>query len=291
VCIELAHSYVKPQPLPHTTVRSIEHIHNTPTSSDPLSPPHLLLVVLIDLLQTILGPARTCYPSAQPLSACSAAGYLALVPYRLPRSTVVASHNIRMWQDRREQSMHIPNMHLANIMPPYDTTRNVTNAPVSREYQPTSNHMDINMPIYSSNALPTSVPYQAGAFAYDPASVNAYSMQQPSYYPPTMPHPGSYASSHDIQPLPTLPDVRHVFNPNVKSEGTSPAQSGHMYADQSYASECKRSNSEPTEGSGANFATDVDTLMRAIQAKQSSPPQETEQKVRRLPSTCFIQPS
>ncbi|KAH6866553.1 zinc finger protein OZF [Alternaria rosae] len=195
-------------------------------------------------------------------------------------ATVVASHNIGIWQDRREPSMHIPNMHLTNIMPPYDNSRNVTNAPVSRDYQPTSNHMDINMPLYQNNALPTSVPYQAGAFAYDPSSVNPYNMQQPSYYPPAMPHPVSYASSHDVQPLPTLPDVRHVFNHNVKSEGTSPAHSGHshMYADQSFTSDCKRSTSEPTEGSGVNFATDVDTLMRAIQAKQTNPPQEPEQK-------------
>ena len=177
--------------------------------------------------------------------------------------------------------MHIPNMHLSNIMPPYDTSRNVTNAPVSREYQPTSNHMDMNMPLYSTNTLTSSVPYQAGAFAYDvPTSVpvNPYNMQQASYYSPNMPHPGSYAPSHDVQ-VPTLPDVRHVFNPNVKSEGTSPAQSNQMYADPSYGTELKRSTSEPTEGSGINFATDVDTLMRAIQAKQTNPPQENEQKV------------
>jgi hypothetical protein len=195
-------------------------------------------------------------------------------------ATVVASHNVGIWQDRREPSMHIPNMHLTNIMPPYDTSRNVTNAPVSREYQPTSNHMDMNMPLYSTNALSTSVPYQAGAFTYDPNTVNPYNMPQASYYPPTMPHPVSYASSHDVQSLPTLPDVRHVFNSNVKSEGTSPAQSNHIYADPSYTSECKRSTSEPTEGSGVNFATDVDTLMRAIQAKQTNSSQETEQQVR-----------
>ncbi|KAH8633234.1 zinc finger protein OZF [Alternaria alternata] len=197
-------------------------------------------------------------------------------------ATVVASHNIGLWQDRREPSMHIPNMHLNNIMPPYDTSRNVSNAPVSREYQPTSNHMDMNnIPLYSANTLPTSVPYQAGAYAYDvPTSVpvNPYNMQQASYYASNMPHPVSYPQSHDIQALPTLPDVRHVFNPNVKSEGTSPAQSNHMYADPSYGTELKRSTSEPTEGSGANFATDVDTLMRAIQAKQTNPPPENEQK-------------
>lgn len=272
----MAHSYVKPQTLPHTTVRSIEQVHNTPTSSDPLSPPLCLLLHLIDLFPTTLGPARTCIPSAHPV----APAFLSTM------ATVVASHNIGIWQDRREQSMHIPNMHLTNIMPPYDQSRNVTNAPVSRDYQPTSNHMDISMPLYQNNALPTSVPYQAGAFAYDPSSVNAYNMQQPSYYPPAMPHPVSYASSHDVQPLPTLPDVRHVFNHNVKSEGTSPAHSGHshMYADQSFTSDCKRSTSEPTEGSGVNFATDVDTLMRAIQAKQTNPPQEPEQKVCGLPS-------
>jgi hypothetical protein len=140
--------------------------------------------------------------------------------------------------------------------------------------------MDINLPLFSTNGLTTSVPYQSGAFAFDPVSVNPYNMQQASYYSPNIPHSMSYTASPDVQSLPTVRDARNVFNAMVKSESTSPIQSNPMYNDTSYATECKRSTSEPTEGSNTNFATDVDTLMRAIQAKQTNSPQSLEPKVR-----------
>jgi hypothetical protein len=185
-------------------------------------------------------------------------------------AAVVSSHHIGLWQERREPSIHI------HMMPPYDTSRTVTNAPVSRSFQPTSTPMDINLPLFSTSGLSTSVPYQSGVFAFDP--VNTYSMQQSSYYSPNMPHAMAYAAS-DVLSVPTVRDARNVFNPLVKSESTSPVQSNPMYNDTSYAAECKRSTSEPTEGSGINFATDVDTLMRAIQAKQTDSPQPLEPKV------------
>lgn len=174
------------------------------------------------------------------------------------------------------------NMHHSNMIPQYDTSRSATSAPVSRGYeQPTSSHMDMGMPLYSANGLATTVPYQSGAFAYDPTSGNPYNMQQPSYYAPNIPHPVSYAPSADIQQLPTVRDGRNLFNPMVKSESTSPLQSNPMYnnnnnSNTSYPAECKRSNSEPTEGTATNFATDVDTLMRAIQAKQTTTPEAPE---------------
>ena len=166
-------------------------------------------------------------------------------------ATVVASHNTGLWQDRREPSMHIPNMHLNNIMPPYDTSRNVSNAPVSREYQPTSNHMNENMALYSTYTSVLS-------------------------YPPNMSSFMPYPQHHDMEPACAPPDISSSM---IKFEVTSPLPSNQMYADPSYGAELKRSTSEPTEGSGANFATDVDTLMRAIQAKQTNPPPENDQKV------------
>jgi hypothetical protein len=193
-------------------------------------------------------------------------------------AAVVASHHIGLWQERREPSIHIPNMHLANMMPPYDTSRTVTNAPVSRSFHPTSTHMDINMPLFSTHGLTTSVPYQSGAFAFDPTSVNPYNMQQASYYSPNLPHSASYAASPDVQSLSTVRDARNAFHSMVKAESTSPVQSNPIYNGAVYAAG-KRSTSEPTEGSGTNFATDVDTLMRAIQAKQPTSPQPLEAKV------------
>jgi hypothetical protein len=49
-----------------------------------------------------------------------------------------------------------------------------------------------------------------------------------------------------------------------------------MYSDASYASNCKRSSSEPAEATNPHFATDVDTLMKAIQAKQPTSTQTPE---------------
>jgi hypothetical protein len=141
------------------------------------------------------------------------------------------------------------NKDCSNKMSPHDSSPNATNASVSPEYQPTSNHMDLN------------------------------NMQQASCYSSNIPDPVSYAKSHDIQPLPTLPDVRNLSNPNVKSKRTLPAQSKQMYADLPFGADLKRSISKPTKGSGIDFATHVDTLMRAIQAKQMNSPPEHEQKV------------
>ncbi|KAF1939328.1 zinc finger protein OZF [Clathrospora elynae] len=194
---------------------------------------------------------------------------------------VVASHHASFWPERREPSIHIPNMHLANMMPPYDASRAVTNPPVSRAFQPTTTHMDISMPLFSGNGLTTSVPYQSGVFAFDPIS-NPYNMQQASYYSPNIPHSISYAAGPDVQPLSTLQNARNAFNPMVKSESTSPVQSDPTFSDSPYAAECRRSNSEPTEDSSINFATDVDTLMRAIQAKQTDSPQPIEPKVEEI---------
>jgi hypothetical protein len=184
-------------------------------------------------------------------------------------------------------------MHLDNVTPPYDTSRGVANAPVSREHQPNSNHVDMNMPLYSINIPTSSVPYQAGAFAHDvliPVPADPHNMQQASYYSSNMPHIVSYAPSHDSQPPFVLSNILHVSIPKVNSEEKSPAQSSLMYTDPSYGTKLRRSISESTEGSGINFATDVDTLMKAIQAKQTNPPLENEQTVCRSPLRFEDQP-
>jgi hypothetical protein len=233
-------------------------------------------------------PACTCLPSSPVQS-------LHIPPlYSVPHpvataslstmATAVASHNIGLWQDRREPSMHLPNMHLNNVMPPYYAPPNFANAPVSREYQPASNHMDVNVSLYSTNTLTRSVPYQAGAFvcaAPTTVPVSLHDMQQTPYCLPQMPCLVSYTQSPDMQPAHA---PSNMFSPNIKSEDTPSPQSDQMYAIPLYVTESKLFTSEPTEGSGSNFATDVDTLMRAIQAKQTHPPQGNEQKACHLPS-------
>lgn len=172
-------------------------------------------------------------------------------------------------------------------MPSYDTSRPIASPPVSRSYQPTTTHMDSTLPLFSTN-LTTSVPYQPGVFAFDTPAVNPYNLQQASYYSPNL----SFVQGTEIHSLPTVRDARNAFtvdrNPMVKSESTSPIQSHPTFPHSSYTTECKRSSSEPSQGSGVTFATDVDTLMKAIQAKQPTGSQPQEHKVRKLPTVLTM---
>lgn len=147
-----------------------------------------------------------------------------------------------------------------------NTPWNATNAPVSREYQPSSNHIDTDI-IFCQNHASVSAPYLNGASVSEmptSAPLRTDNMQQAFSYPEI----GSqFAQFHDTGPGHA---PLNMSFPMIKPEVTSWR---HMDANLSFAT------SEPTEGSAVNFATDVDTLMRAIQAKQTNPPQEPEQKV------------
>jgi transcription elongation factor len=140
------------------------------------------------------------------------------------------------------------------------------------------------LPIFSTPTMTTSVPYQSGAFAFDSMPTNPYNMQQafPASYSQAMAHSVSFTATSGIHPVPAVRTARTGFTgirtPAVKSESTSPVQSHHELNDMSYSEEYKRATSEPSE-SEANFATHVDTLMRAIQSKQSVAPGEDPAKV------------
>ena len=195
-------------------------------------------------------------------------------------AAVVASQHANLWPRRTDEAMHMSNINMSSLVPPYDSaSRNVSNPPPARQYQPPTSHMEMNMPMFSTQAMTTSVPYQSGAYAFDSMPVNPYNMQQ-TYsvgYPPSMPHPVSYPQSSDMQQhLPTVREARNAFpmdrNPPVKAESSSPMATHPMSHDGSYHGDYKRSHSEPTADSNtATFSTDVDTLMKAIQAQQPSP--------------------
>lgn len=197
-------------------------------------------------------------------------------------TAVVASHHSGLWHSRPDQTIHIPNINMSGLVSSYDSSsRTVTHPPTSRAYQATTSHMDINMPMFSTHTMTTSMPYQPGAFAFDALPVNPYNMQQafPVNYPQPVPHSASYAGTTSIQQGPTSRDVPSEFSmertPPVKAESSSPVQSSPMYHEAPYSGDFKRSNSEPEDGCGINFATDVDTLMKAIQSKQKpAPPQQ-----------------
>ncbi|KAF2246982.1 hypothetical protein BU26DRAFT_567309 [Trematosphaeria pertusa] len=105
-------------------------------------------------------------------------------------------------------------MNMPGLVPPYDAAlRTATNPPTSRAFQATTSHMDMHMPMFSTHAMTTSVPYQSGAFAFDSLLVNPYNMQQafPVSYPPTMPQAISYPRTSEMHPLPTVREARNGF--------------------------------------------------------------------------------
>ncbi|KAF2254006.1 zinc finger protein-like protein OZF [Trematosphaeria pertusa] len=216
-------------------------------------------------------------------------------------AAVVAPQHAGLWQRRPDQALHIPNMNMSGLVPPYDAaSRTATNPPTSRAFQATTSHMDMHMPLFPTHAMTTtSVPYQSGAFAFDSLSVNPYNMQQafPVSYPPTIPQAVSYSGASEMHPLPTVREARNGFTiertPPVKSESGSPIQPSQMFNDTAYTGEYKRSDSEPQEPGRINFSTDVDTLMKAIQAKQKpttqrpEPPKEEEPKPAQKPKKRY----
>jgi hypothetical protein len=205
--------------------------------------------------------------------ACSTAGYTAVLT-RCPSrgnsmATVAASHNIRCWEEELEPPTQIHGMSYNQNF--HYTLQNVTNALVSHECQPVFNNINTNLPFYSTNTFFSSADE---TFAYD------IPILQPTPYPPNMSSLVSYPQTHNLEPAHAPYDTS---SPIIKSEVTSQTQPCMTYAVLSPAIKLERSTSEPTEDGGISSATDVDTLMRAIQAKQAKPSREPEQKVCGLP--------
>lgn len=158
---------------------------------------------------------------------------------------------------------------------PYGASPRVaTNPPPARSHQSTASHMGLGMPVFSTH-MTAPVPYQPGTFPFDPLSVNPYNMQQ-AYsiaYSSSLPQHVSYAGMDEVRISP----VRGAQNdfvlersPPVKAESASPVL-GHQAHSEPDTGERKRSSSELGESGQVNFATDVDTLMKAIQANQKPP--------------------
>ncbi|KAK7177324.1 hypothetical protein PSPO01_16629 [Paraphaeosphaeria sporulosa] len=162
-------------------------------------------------------------------------------------------------------------MNTSHFASSYDESY-LTNPPVSRPFQTTSSHVNTHgLPIFSAPAMTTSMPYQPGAFAFDSIATNPYNMQQA--YSQAMTQGVSYPTTSDMQLVPIVRTAWNGFtslrSPTVKVESTPPVQSHHGINDTFYGEGYKRSASEASEGTEGAFATHVDTLMKAIQAKQS----------------------
>lgn len=201
---------------------------------------------------------------------------------------MVASHHAELWQQQRSQPTyhHMSNIGLTGLMPPFESPRPVTNPPTSRGYHQTTSNVEMSMPLFSTNSMSQSMPYQSSAFAFDPLPVNPYNMQQayPVGYAADVPQNISYTRSSVAQQMPVLQEARTPFTADqrsIKSATASPLQSSSPYYGSPYGPKLERTQSEPTEGTSINFSTDVDTLMKAIQAKQpESQPTTQTHKVR-----------
>jgi hypothetical protein len=137
----------------------------------------------------------------------------------------------------------------------------------------------MNLPLFSANLLPMSIPCQVvESHAYN--IVESSIPQSCSIEYSTSLYPVSYTATSAPQSLHTTREPHYDFSLHgshmVKSESMSPLYSAYMYNNVSYTANCKRFPPEPTEATTPRFATDVDTLMKAIQAKQTASPQKQE---------------
>jgi hypothetical protein len=86
-----------------------------------------------------------------------------------------------------------------------------------------------------------------------------------------VPHLVSYAGNTSVQQLPTVRDVSNEFSidriPPAKVKSNYHIQCSPIYNETSYGGDFKQANSVPEDDSGTAFAINVDTLMKAIQAK------------------------
>jgi len=164
-------------------------------------------------------------------------------------------------------------------------------------------------PLFPNPAV-TSMQFQSGVFAFDNMAVNPYSVQQPfniQYPPAAMSHPAPYSAPVEVVPTsPNTMEQQHANmraahrSPSVKSENRSPIQQQQNQSQNqnfsgapgNYSEEYKsNNNSTDAEGGLVSFSTDVDTLMRAIQAKTKTTPSGQPEPETVRPATPALPPA
>ncbi|KAF2637817.1 zinc finger protein-like protein OZF [Massarina eburnea CBS 473.64] len=159
----------------------------------------------------------------------------------------------------------------------YEFPSSVTTPPTSRAFETTTSHMNMHMPLFTAQNMATTMPYQSGAYALDHLPATPYNMQQafPMSYTPNMSQAVSYNGAPAVQSLSNVRDVRDGFaieqTPPVKTEINSPTQPSPVFSSISYDGQNKPTTKQESPDP-VTFSTDVDTLMKAIQAKEKSTP-------------------
>jgi uncharacterized Zn-finger protein len=202
---------------------------------------------------------------------------------------MVASHHPGMWQRRSSQVMQMSPMGIPTMVPATQT------APSARPYQQT-NHIDLPMNMFPTTSAPSMVQFTASSYGFDLSSMNQYQLQQNyniNYPGPAQPTPAYSAAPTEMPTVISHVGVAHEplpiahRSPSVKAEAQSPLQANQMYSDNS--SDELRSYHTDSSLAGVSFSTDVDCLMKAIQAQQKTPTQPAPSKVR--PPTTTARPA
>jgi hypothetical protein len=186
-----------------------------------------------------------------------------------------------LWQQPQRRST--PVMHMAPSPMPLSSMIPTTSAPQSsRPYQP--NHVEMMMaPSFPPTSMAPGMSFQPGAYGFDlSATMNQYPVQQ-SYsmnLQQSVSQSTSYTSAigDTAGPVSLVRDARNTLpaiarSPTIKSEISSPVHPPPPFA-QSHVPEPLKSTTPDTSESGQpSFQTDIDRLMRAIQAKQNPQPE------------------
>ncbi|KAF2273828.1 uncharacterized protein EI97DRAFT_145726 [Westerdykella ornata] len=191
-------------------------------------------------------------------------------------AAVMNPMHVGHWQTQPEQPFHD---HVTSLFSS-GSFRTSVDSEATGPFQAATAHMHHQMAQYSD-------PYQPGLFVPVVGSMpmNPYSLQQPfqTNFSSAMPSTPLFHSVNHGQPAPRLGDPRARFPMErampsaVKMEVPSPTRPAYSYLDSPQHEDSKPTLPQPTQGNTIEFNTHVDTLMRAIQAKQKHEPQQTQQ--------------
>ena len=180
-------------------------------------------------------------------------------------AAMVASQHSGMWQRRSSQVMQIASTGVP-IMVPSSAT------PTTGPFQQ-PNYMEFSMNMFPSSA-PNVVPFTTGVSGFSLGNMNQYQAPQ-NYdigYSPAGQSVYTTAPTELRSAIPHVQEARNAVpsinrSPSVKVEAQSPVQQNRTFSD---GDEASKGQANSTLG-GASFSTDVDCLMKEIQAKQKKP--------------------
>jgi hypothetical protein len=268
-------AYVNPHPLPQSDTgwKKLPCIpsplHNTllPTLSIP--PTHRCRCVLIHASSLSSLQTTTRVRARLPLPPQSLPASFSLY---LAMATVITAQPNNLWQRQPDVYINIPFMGMSDFQPTCGTFKTYTNPILSRTFQEGPS-VGSTMSTYSSNPMGKSMPYHPSGIPFDSVLANTYTL--PPHFPIRYANPVGFQTTASVQ---SSPPVRHERQqvasesnprpgPVVKVETSSPVQSSNVLSELPVKDTC-----EQTSTPRANFNTHIDTLMKAIQAKQKSDP-------------------